>query len=1570
MSESTVETTTSGVSLESILWAAAERWSDEPGLVDRAEFADYIFDAWGADSPSEEFVSRFFDGDPTIARPSDMAEAVSRASRSRMHTYNFDLNRLEYVVIEDAEQVVLVSDDGQFALPNDDYVLRAIERAIIPGTKEPLNSSGPYSRKQDGTPRAYFVRRSGEIFAIDVEQLSKTVQQAQRDLKPVFAPVLEQVNDRLMPFNPTRTAMMPNREVELLRKEPRISTWIAPPPRKRLVSGPVSALGAGLDAPANADTAVLLLLPDGTLARPVIGSGSRWRDMVSDWTARAAMISVDASARPDAVMDERRYAIQTDRVVAIFSGVRTSAESDDAPGELGFTSQTRGEAIAAARMLQANIRVLGDDDLAQAVLGGAQLVSGLAAPIIADARTGTGFWLQPEIYFQPSSSDRDYASREVSLRSDGYSNAALENQLAAPQQEFVSAQGATSDISSGATSDPWSNWALQAGGQLDPAVASTALRNRDVEGGSVSVPTDPSALTRFARRDREIGAGVDAASSSAAFSALGEGAPIRMPSERVIAFRAPDGALVFQPQANTQVRLASVHRSVGDADDLPSGAVAFAPSPRRFSASIGTRSGALPATALAALATALNRTAAASGYKLPRVLSLDSAEDAIPVGRAISSSLSEYAPQRSRAMLTETPQLTGSVGRMVLSLPFPSAGEVVVGADLDEALQAWMVAPAVSVGDTASAFASGGYSQVSTPGASFMGGAVGGAVAGGLALQSFGSSGYSAPALSNAELVSSGNGGSFESLSSDGVSGGAASGGSVSGLDAAALTVPSLSGPGFVVAAAGATQTVFSDSPIDLAAQHGSARALADRALFALQIPGAADSLASRAALARLPRLLSRALGASGSWMPGAGTPLPQPVRDFALSGPFDLPELAAIGPIPERDAGAPVPTRVLNPGEEEIEIPMPLWTQMGRGRLSSTDAIMASPRMPPGLAPPLGVYRLVSPEPVDFTAGAPESTPGIVNLQGPTELGLQRSLAGGVEANQLGGRFILGRIPLADGETAVTSSGRMRVGAPVFGGDAALISGAGGDAVARAPYFAGGANLLGGEAPSGALVSSSSGGLQVAAQPSMQMPEVPDFDTPAIAPSSSGRPFASALRSALKMSDDVGGRTMPADSAMSSSAPSSSPSFFSGGRMQGFSGAGPSGFNGTSGVVGGTNSLLSSAPQGGLVAGGTSSLVSGSSQGGLVAGGTSSLVSGSSQSGLVTGGTSSLVSEAPQGSFVSGGISPSVVAPSAAVASGAGAIGSSASNFANGSSSTTGSIGGLRAGAWSGSSRAEGGYTPWVYGSRFSPSEQSHGGVDLFSGSRLNRPNYPTLPAMLRFRYIGAPLWWSATTGSWAAGASSDNTSDVGGSQLGRSLRSGLSAANSAANIWRSIFVSPGRQGPGGTSGSDGASASDAGAIDQTWDRSADSMASLSSRMALIAVGVGGGAAAAADGAAASSSAGPETVYVAMDSAGRAGTTTGGAKSLSPSELSMRIVAAIPPSPPPLADMAAASSTNVEARPRHVRAPGHHGHGDEQKGEEGMSRAKIEGSVDAIAQRIYHRIVRRLEADRERFGG
>ena len=79
-----------------------------------------------------------------------------------------------------------------------------------------------------------------------------------------------------------------------------------------------------------------------------------------------------------------------------------------------------------------------------------------------------------------------------------------------------------------------------------------------------------------------------------------------------------------------------------------------------------------------------------------------------------------------------------------------------------------------------------------------------------------------------------------------------------------------------------------------------------------------------------------------------------------------------------------------------------------------------------------------------------------------------------------------------------------------------------------------------------------------------------------------------------------------------------------------------------------------------------------------------------------------------------------------------------------------------------------------------------------------------------------------------------------------------------------------------------------------------------------------------------------------------------------------MSIVAAIPPAPPPLESM---GSGPTGGDVPHARAKGH-GHGKGKEHEDAVSHSKIEGSVDAIAQRIYHRICRRIASDRERFGG
>ena len=86
---------------------------------------------------------------------------------------------------------------------------------------------------------------------------------------------------------------------------------------------------------------------------------------------------------------------------------------------------------------------------------------------------------------------------------------------------------------------------------------------------------------------------------------------------------------------------------------------------------------------------------------------------------------------------------------------------------------------------------------------------------------------------------------------------------------------------------------------------------------------------------------------------------------------------------------------------------------------------------------------------------------------------------------------------------------------------------------------------------------------------------------------------------------------------------------------------------------------------------------------------------------------------------------------------------------------------------------------------------------------------------------------------------------------------------------------------------------------------------------------------------------------------------------------MEMSIVAAVPPAPPPLAAM---SASTIGAGAPHAQGSGPAGQDAARahyKGaEDAVSHSKIEGSVDAIAQRIYHRIRRRLQSDRERFGG
>ena len=250
-------------------------------------------------------------------------------------------------------------------------------------------------------------------------------------------------------------------------------------------------------------------------------------------------------------------------------------------------------------------------------------------------------------------------------------------------------------------------------------------------------------------------------------------------------------------------------------------------------------------------------------------------------------------------------------------------------------------------------------------------------------------------------------------------------------------------------------------------------------------------------------------------------------------------------------------------------------------------------------------------------------------------------------------------------------------------------------------------------------------------------------------------------------------------------------------------------------------------------------------------------------------------------------------------------------------------------------------GLPPGTYSWRHRDEAQAVGGVVL---SGLSRPAHSQLPIALRFRYVGAPLWWS--TGPRQASFESDTAVPSGAMVLG------LQAANSAASIWRSILVA--------SAGHDDVT----GGMDSGRDSSADAMSSVIRKLdappapVLVASPEQIGSASA-------------PAYIAMSGSGRAGPISGAAAARARAQaVEMSIVAAIPPAPPPLESMSSAAR-GAEAPHARGRGSGDHvAQGQARDVDDVVSHSKIEGSVDAIAQRIYHRIRRRIQSDRERFGG
>src|ERR1700682_1943536 len=232
-----------------------DRFWEEPALLDCEEFAEHIAGAFEGEVPEEAFANHFFEGvDRLHQGPSSLAAAVGRRATQPLHAYEFALNRLEYVIVEDKDKVVVVSEFGQFTLPNDDAVRRALEAAVV---KAPDRGGGE--------PRGYLVRKGGDVVGFDVNKVARTLERL--ILQQVSAPAVDAPGRRLAPFNPVRRAMTEEREERALAQDRRFAlpagTRTPETPRAETAHG---ALG--------------IVLPDGSVPRPRIGAASRWEQML------------------------------------------------------------------------------------------------------------------------------------------------------------------------------------------------------------------------------------------------------------------------------------------------------------------------------------------------------------------------------------------------------------------------------------------------------------------------------------------------------------------------------------------------------------------------------------------------------------------------------------------------------------------------------------------------------------------------------------------------------------------------------------------------------------------------------------------------------------------------------------------------------------------------------------------------------------------------------------------------------------------------------------------------------------------------------------------------------------------------------------------------------------------------------------------------------------------------------------------------------------------------------------------------------------------------------------------
>src|SRR5438067_1608792 len=206
MSESATQA--AGPTLEQLLSRAMHRGAEDPALLDVEEFADRVVGPLTQATSSEQWVDRFFAGNVelrAIVAPDLTHTAPRPYSPAALHVYEFDLDRLEYVVLEEDDQFVVVSDSGQFSVPAGASAKNAIASAAIPS-------------RPDGSeaPRAWLVRKDGSLEPLHPGKLARALSGS--GLRQVSLQAVARPASRLQRWSPRRTEVTGERTLRARRE--------------------------------------------------------------------------------------------------------------------------------------------------------------------------------------------------------------------------------------------------------------------------------------------------------------------------------------------------------------------------------------------------------------------------------------------------------------------------------------------------------------------------------------------------------------------------------------------------------------------------------------------------------------------------------------------------------------------------------------------------------------------------------------------------------------------------------------------------------------------------------------------------------------------------------------------------------------------------------------------------------------------------------------------------------------------------------------------------------------------------------------------------------------------------------------------------------------------------------------------------------------------------------------------------------------------------------------------------------------------------------------------------------